>query len=415
MSGSQADERLYSDLLVHAVANLIAEKLQKMGIDLSTSQVEALKVSLDLDNLDKLQISLEPNQEATYNSLLAQEPERAVIAFEDDDLERIEKNITDEVADSYEFTQQARAKVVLRNWDAGARKTLRTKRKERRRFAKNLDRGWREAIGGLDLLISICLEAGPDFLVEHRDSLSENMDYVFEALTRLHARACQVASEILTLLSSGFADGAMARWRTLHEIDVIMLFLAEHGQELAKRYLAYSAVVNYNDAVHYQAHCKSLHREPLSDTEFAEAKLEKDEACNAYGKGFGRNYGWASDQLGDAYPTFVKIEKAVNLDHFRPIYKLANLNIHAGPKSAYFRLGSPPTGEQVLVAGPSVFGLDDPGQNTAISIQRLTVTHLITRPSEETMAFATASYEHILRVFNQFAYARDAVMEINSG
>jgi len=37
----------------------------------------------------------------------------------------------------------------------------------------------------------------------------------------------------------GPADGAMARWRTLHEINVVITLIAEHGDELAERYLAH--------------------------------------------------------------------------------------------------------------------------------------------------------------------------------
>src|SRR5437870_8332031 len=59
---------------------------------------------------------------------------------------------------------------------------------------------------------------------------------------RQHVRACQVTDEIITLLENGFADGAMARWRTLHEIAVVTSLISQHGIELAERYVAYQAV-----------------------------------------------------------------------------------------------------------------------------------------------------------------------------
>ncbi|WP_217430933.1 DUF5677 domain-containing protein [Sphingomonas bacterium] len=54
-----------------------------------------------------------------------------------------------------------------------------------------------------------------------------------DTMLHLHARACQVVFEIITLMENGLADGAMARWRTLHEITVVATILAEHGEELA--------------------------------------------------------------------------------------------------------------------------------------------------------------------------------------
>jgi len=55
-------------------------------------------------------------------------------------------------------------------------------------------------------------------------------DYQFEALVRLQAGAARVAGEIYALLLSGYASGAHARWRTLHEIAVTALFIAQRGQ-----------------------------------------------------------------------------------------------------------------------------------------------------------------------------------------
>ena len=61
------------------------------------------------------------------------------------------------------------------------------------------------------------------------ESFGKNNDQVFFVLWRLHARSCQITMEILALLKSGFADGAHARWRTLHEIAVTALFIKQQG------------------------------------------------------------------------------------------------------------------------------------------------------------------------------------------
>lgn len=66
--------------------------------------------------------------------------------------------------------------------------------------------------------------------------------YKLDVLTRLHARACQIAQEVIVLLSAGLADGAMARWRTLHEVATAALLISENGEALAERYARHDVI-----------------------------------------------------------------------------------------------------------------------------------------------------------------------------
>ena len=58
------------------------------------------------------------------------------------------------------------------------------------------------------MLCFLADEAGSEFNSEFRPSASKDNNFVFDVLTRLHARSCQITSEIILLLRSGFADGA---------------------------------------------------------------------------------------------------------------------------------------------------------------------------------------------------------------
>jgi len=49
--------------------------------------------------------------------------------------------------------------------------------------------------------------------------------------------------------------------------------------------------------------------------------------------------GWASDALGKKRVTFADLESKGQLDHFRPYYKMASHNVHAGAKGITWRLG----------------------------------------------------------------------------
>jgi hypothetical protein len=73
-----------------------------------------------------------------------------------------------------------------------------------------------------------------------RDKYDDNAQHL--ALVKLHARACLISAEILSLLRSGHASGAHARWRALHEVAVIADFLASGDSDLARGYLLYEHV-----------------------------------------------------------------------------------------------------------------------------------------------------------------------------
>lgn len=75
-------------------------------------------------------------------------------------------------------------------------------------------------------------------------------------------------------------------------------------------------------------------------------------------------------------PNFANIEEKVRESHMQPFVKLAHVNVHAGSKGISYRLGSPPN-EDLLVAGASIFGIGEPAQNTAYTINKLTSTVLL--------------------------------------
>lgn len=253
-------------------------------------------------------------------------------------------------------------------------------RTDRTDFEARLTDRWREAIDLLEVVISIALEAGSQFNVEFSTSAARNNDWVFVALIRLHARACQVACEVVTLLRAGYADGAHARWRTLHELAVVAFAIKHGGNDLAERYLLHDEIESYKGA--------RLHLEvglpvviPPTQSEMEDFTACRDELVERFGVSYVNQYGWAALFVGKDNPNFRDIERAVKMEHVHPYYKLASHNIHANPKGILFRLGLTSGGPQVLLAGPSDAGLADPGQHTAISIGQVTLALLTTQPN----------------------------------
>jgi hypothetical protein len=73
----------------------------------------------------------------------------------------------------------------------------------------------------------------------------------------------------------------------------------------------------------------------------------------------------------------VSIEENIGASFMQPFVKLAHVNVHAGSTGIFLRLGSSPHEEESIVAGASVFGVGEPGQNTAYTISNLTTTLLL--------------------------------------
>lgn len=231
----------------------------------------------------------------------------------------------------------------------------------------------------LALHLAIAREFGGSVNAESRGSRAENPHQI-EVITRLHARSCQLTDEILSLLAAGFADGAMARWRALHEVAVVALLVSRHDDLLAERYLAHAEVESWRAITEYSEFSERLGYPPVSAEEFAEVRDRYDRVIARFGSDFGLQYGWAAEIVDSRRPRFADIERAVGTDHLRPHYRMASHAIHANPKGVLFKLGLL-EGVEGLLAGPSDVGLADPGHSTAISLAQASSCLLTLSPS----------------------------------
>ena len=239
-------------------------------------------------------------------------------------------------------------------------------------FEKRLYSRYRSGFDALSMHLTIAREVGGEVNDEARAAKKRGSQRVFvDVLTRLHARACQIAEEVIVLLRAGFADGAMARWRSLHEVSVVMQFIAERGPDMAVRYSEHEAMESLKAARGYSLVAERLGHESCTPSELNEIEARAKALLTKYEPSFKEDYGWAGVALKKKRPSFADIEKAIGLDHFRPYYKLASHNVHANPKGIFYRL-CVLADCAVLPAGASNVGLTDPAQNTAISVGRAT-------------------------------------------
>lgn len=271
--------------------------------------------------------------------------------------------------------------VLLRELRRRAPKMLREHRALDEGFRRrNLIR-WRKALDTLEMMWVIAEESGAAFNDAHRATAAATKDYQFEALTHLHARALLVAREVLCLLYGGFPDGALSRWRTLHEVTAIALFIRAHDGELSHRYLASFHFNALRAAKQLNEFATRANLKPYSTKEMAEFGRRCEALECRFGKEMRNEYGWAATVLNNPKPTFSDIEKAVKLDHWRPRYKWASQHTHGGHRPTGTLLGTTESSNPVFLVGQSNSGFTDPIHMSAISLTQLTHALLSLNPN----------------------------------
>jgi hypothetical protein len=264
---------------------------------------------------------------------------------------------------------------------------LREHRRLRRGFLRRNFKRWRAGFDLLERLIVISQEIGSAINNALRPEAVEANDGMFEALIVNHARGVQVAREILTLMMSGFADGALGRWRTLHEIAVVAAFISESGQKTAERYILHDHVTSYRRAVNLMKHHERANLDPIAP-EIMEAMKGAYEEVLKLDPRMKGDYGWAAEALNREKPTFADLELATGLDHWRPRYKWATINTHGAYRQIMGTLGMCESEEPVLLVGESNSGMTDPAHMTAISLSLVTMPLIMIEPNIDRLAIA---------------------------
>jgi len=203
-------------------------------------------------------------------------------------------------------------------------------------------------------------------------------------MVQLHAQACLVAFEVWALLAAGYAQGALTRWRTLHEIATTMLFLHEHGEEVALRFWVHGGI----ERSRFAKVLESTDLEPFSVETIEEINADRESLISRWGKNFGESYGWAAGALGwegkKGGPSFRDIEESLKVlpSDTRWIYKWASMYVHPQAVGITISLGLPALHFGSLV-GPSILGLDSVGHAAMISLHQCAVALATLIPNDE--------------------------------
>lgn len=296
------------------------------------------------------------------------------VGLDGQDVENITKDVIQDAL-------PAAADQVLTLMKEMAPETLKYNRELEEVFRQRNYERWASGFDLLEMLIAVAGEAGEAVNRAERPQAVEENDARFEAIVIQHGRAVLVSREILCLMKGGFADGALGRWRTLHEIAVVANFLAEQDQDISERYLLHRDVQAHKAMEQYREHQSRANLTPITEEKVERVRSRADAIIAKYGKEMKEDWGWASPVIKKTKPTLFELEKYQGLDHWRPRYKWASQDTHGNYRPPSSMLGTSEAADPVILVGPSNSGLTDPAHMTAISLVLATTALICLKPN----------------------------------
>ncbi|HAS6672285.1 hypothetical protein JHT19_08060 [Vibrio parahaemolyticus] len=294
------------------------------------------------------------------------------------------------------------AKPMLKSHLKSSPQNYKVTLQKRREFESVNVEKWEQAFSLFDSFIQLAFEVVSEYR-KYNEALAEKAeDHQFIALIQLHAKAILVAREVQALVSAGFADGALARWRTAHELAVCASVISL-SKESGLRFLLSEHVKNAKGMRCYEHYHKRLNHAPFNKERWEANLLQESEALAILGKDYARkgDYEWARPLATDngirinERITLKTLEEIVGLDHYRPYFSWACEKNHAPSKVNYANLGTSFNEQNPLfLVGASSFGHLEPINCTSLSLFFTTIACLVPYPNIDTIAF-----NHVLADF----------------
>ncbi|MGF1718133.1 DUF5677 domain-containing protein [Photobacterium chitinilyticum] len=293
---------------------------------------------------------------------------------------------------------------MLKNYLDSASEHYQAALQDRHDFELRNGNKWQKAFSLFDSYIQLSFELVAEYRKHNEVAAEKAENHQFIALIQLHAKALLVARETQALVTAGFADGAMARWRTSHELAVCSRAIAL-SEESGFRFLLSEHVKNANGMRCYDEYHERLNHAPFTP-EMREINLQREaQALEILGKDYPKkgDYEWARPLATlNGIPKKKRIslktlEELVGLDHYRPYFSWACEKNHAPSKVNYANLGtSCDESSPLFLVGASSFGHLEPIDCTVLSLLFTTTACLSPYPSVDTIVF-----NHVLSDFAQ--------------
>jgi hypothetical protein len=365
------------------MAMLIAQKLDEQRVPGILEKVDDIE-----REIERAKASGTNKRWQTFHIDGLNDDRNLTLEFSEDELDAFSIRLNDGVAGAVETLTEHLFEATLKLLREQVDEAVARRAADVEAFESRLAARWKKPLDLLAVQIGLSAQFGDDTNDYLRNKATRENAASIDCLTRLQARAVQVAGEVEALLKAGYADGAMSRWRTLHELVVVAFFISENGNEVAQRYLDHLVVDSFRMARMYSEAAPKLGYAPLDDREWNELEHESIKLTAKYGASFAKEYGWAAQALGKEKPTFALIERAVAFEKYRPYYKMASDSVHAGTRGVFSGLARLSHERDILHSGPSNAGLEEPGRLTAYSLSQIAVTLLTIEPTIDANVWA---------------------------
>lgn len=340
-----------------AAEGLVRRKLAEVGID-----DEPLVARLGAALLSAKEGPIEIEHEADFVLTIGEQDlellSRSIESFRDN-LPTLLRGLAQDAANrlSDSFQEQWRERRAAAEADLAA-------------MRKKIGADWGETFDRLRLLVEACRQKGEEF--NHALLRQKRRAPRDEALDRLQIRACRIADEIVLLLDDGHVEGARSRWRTLHEVGVTSVIIAQGGDALARRYFDHQVVEALRMLEDEDRAAAAAGRPPAVGRVTTEVRDAAAAAVDRHRRPFRGAYGWAAGQLGlSDKPQFFNLQELAGTLAVKGRYRLASQGTHASPQA----LGQPfhrwdPT---LHVPGAFSAGFEGPAVDTAFSLLQATL------------------------------------------
>jgi hypothetical protein len=242
---------------------------------------------------------------------------------------------------------------------------------------------WSGPLFGFDAVIAGAQEIADEFDDRHLDAAYEGNVRRVQVLRHALRDAILVGLEISLLLRNGYPSGAVARWRTLHELEVVAETVRRGDEITAKRLVEHEVLRQRRFMVQTHISWKRHGAETLESAEIRAADEEARELTERYEPEFSGDYGWAHPLLlesDEKYrrryekgerrrgPNLADLRSFADLEVFGPDYAAASFATHG---TTMLRHQFYPYLNDSVVEGPIYLGLDIPAIGACQALSRI--------------------------------------------
>ena len=190
------------------ISEYISNKCKTIGVQLNKKQIRNLEeqfkdikgnsFSIDIGDKQIKKAGYKTSEE--FNKLIIKELKNIIPDLENK-ISKFNNALPNVLQDLINQTSDKLYKRLIKT----SKRMFKDRRNYLNKFENNLFKKWGDSINYLEMLLVLSTESAEQ--INFNNNLKNiNSDQVFNVLIRLHARSCQITSEIIALLKTGHAE-----------------------------------------------------------------------------------------------------------------------------------------------------------------------------------------------------------------